>query len=494
MIKTLLSLSLFTFVSVQTVFAADIADSVVKIFTTSSMIDFFRPWQNKGNSNQVGSGSIIKGNKILTNAHVVSNHTFVQVKKRNDSKKFTAKVEIIGHDCDLAILSVDDPEFFEGTKPIEIEYRLPKLQDSVTVLGYPKGGGKLSITEGVISRIEVNNYSISARRLLTVQIDAAINPGNSGGPVIFNGKLIGVAMQVLNSAQNIGYMIPAPIIKHFFKDIEDDKYDGFPLLGIEYSSTENETLREYYGFQDLEGGVLVNMILPNSSAEGILKENDVILEVNDVPIGEDGTFELRENERLSLSYLITDNHIGDKVKFKIFRDGNTLNKTLTLVEFMPIVPYPKTIKKPPYIIFGGLVFSKLTTDYLRGWGGRWWEKSPLDLKYYFGGRGRLNIGDRDSLVILINVLPDQINVGYHEKNNEIVKSVNEIEVTSFNQFIELLKASLESENYTKVEFENNSKIILSNDQIKSTAQELIDRNNISKPYSDDVAEMIQGSL
>src|SRR4029077_15049312 len=115
---------------------------------------------------------------------------------------------------------------FEGTTPLEIG-ELPNLQDVVVALGYPTGGDKLSITEGVVSRVEIIPYTQSARKLLAVQIDAAINPGNSGGPILKNGKLVGIAMQVMTNSQNIGYMIPTPVINHFLDDFADNKYDGF---------------------------------------------------------------------------------------------------------------------------------------------------------------------------------------------------------------------------------------------------------------------------
>jgi S1-C subfamily serine protease len=135
---------------------ASLTETVVKVFVTANRMDYYRPWQSEGIVAGTGSGVIIKGQRILTNAHVVSDHTFIQVKKDVDSKNYTAKVVAIGHDCDLALLEVDEPEFFEGITPLEFG-ELPKQQDSVAVIGYPEGGGKISITEGVVSRIEVTS-------------------------------------------------------------------------------------------------------------------------------------------------------------------------------------------------------------------------------------------------------------------------------------------------------------------------------------------------
>ena len=60
---------------------------------------------------------------------------------------------------------------------------LPELDTNVTAVGYPMGGDNLSITRGVVSRVDLMDYTMLGAGdppLLTIQIDAAINPGNSG--------------------------------------------------------------------------------------------------------------------------------------------------------------------------------------------------------------------------------------------------------------------------------------------------------------------------
>lgn len=128
-----------------------------------------------------------------------------QVKRRGDDTKFLAKVLAIGTECDVALLTVDDDAFWEGLRPLEFG-GLPRLQDAVAVVGYPIGGDTISVTSGVVSRIEVLSYAHGSTELLGIQIDAAINSGNSGGPV-FNsrGECVGIAFQSLTGdAENIG--------------------------------------------------------------------------------------------------------------------------------------------------------------------------------------------------------------------------------------------------------------------------------------------------
>jgi S1-C subfamily serine protease len=466
------------------VFGENMRDSVVKIFVTANRIDYYRPWQTEGNTPLTGSGFVISGNRILTNAHVVSDNTFIQVRKESSPKKYTAKVQSIGYDCDLAILSVDDAEFFQGVTPLEFG-ELPELQDSVTVIGFPRGGDKLSITEGVVSRIEIVPYTESSKKLLAVQIDAAINPGNSGGPVLKSGKVVGVAMQLIANSQNIGYMIPMPIIEHFLKDLQDAHYDGFPLLGVEFCSTENKALREYHRMPESMDGVVVTKVMPWAPAEKNLKSGDVLTHIDGIPIGVDGTFEFRKNERMDLSYLITRNQSGENLSLQILREGKERTLTISLTPFVEMVPEPHTFEKPPYYIYGGLVFTVLSVDLLKVWGEDWWVKAPPDFLNYLIGQGRLNERRKKEIVVLLDVLPDDINIGYHGYRNEVIRNVNGKEFNSFKEFIALVEANKSP--VIVFETDQNVPIILSNKNIKEVTKRILERNNIPRSSSDDVA-------
>src|SRR5437667_209861 len=99
------------------------------------------------------------------------------------------------------------------------------VEEAVMVYGYPKGGSSLSITKGIVSRIEFAEYNFPVAGL-RIQIDAAINPGNSGGPAVVGDKMIGLAFSHLSDSKNIGYIIPSEEIDLFLQDIADGHYDG----------------------------------------------------------------------------------------------------------------------------------------------------------------------------------------------------------------------------------------------------------------------------
>ena len=233
----------------------NIKESIVKIYTVSKIPSYTTPW-NSTIRRSHGSGSIIAGNRILTNAHVVANETFIEIKRHGDTKKYEAEVEFISHQADLALLKLKDETFFEGTHSIEFN-GLPKFEEEVAVYGFPVGGDSLSVSRGIVSRIEHKTYEHSGEIYLSIQIDAAINPGSSGGPAISDGKMVGVVMQQLTRSQSIGYVVPMEIVRHFLEDIADGEYDGFSHLGITTQTMENEALRDLYNMDNNTTGILI---------------------------------------------------------------------------------------------------------------------------------------------------------------------------------------------------------------------------------------------
>nr|KJB49012.1 hypothetical protein B456_008G097600 [Gossypium raimondii] len=305
-------------------------DSVIKIFTVSSSPNYFLPWQNKSQRETMGSGFVIPGKKILTNAHVVADHTFVLVRKHGSPTKYRAEVQAVGHECDLAILVVESPEFWEGMNFLELG-DIPFLQEAVAVVGYPQGGDNISVTKGVVSRVEPTQYVHGATQLMAIQIDAAINPGNSGGPAIMGNKVAGVAFQNLSGAENIGYIIPVPVIKHFIAGIEESgKYMGFCSMGLSCQPTENVQLRNHFKMQPHMTGVLVSKINPLSDAYGVLKKDDIILEFDGVPIANDGTVPFRNRERITFDHLVSMKKPNETALVKVLRNGQEHAFTITL--------------------------------------------------------------------------------------------------------------------------------------------------------------------
>jgi S1-C subfamily serine protease len=453
----------------------DVKDAIVKIYTIVNVPDYFTPWSMRGTGSGTGSGAIIKGRKVLTNAHVVGNQTFIQVRRHGDARRYQARVIEVSHEADLALLSVEDPAFFAGVEGLEFG-PLPEAQDEVLVYGFPMGGDTLSITKGVISRIEHQTYVHSAVNLLAGQIDAAINPGNSGGPVLKDGRVVGVVMQVLSQADNIGYMVPANIIGHFFKDIEDKRRDGFPSLGVVMQGMENPDLKRKYRMEKDQTGMLITRVLPGSPADGRLLPEDVLLAVEGHEVADDGTVEFRPRQRTSVSYFVQLNQLGESVEVEVWRAGQRQQVEVKLDRPLAedlLVPNEQYDVLPDYYIFGGAVFCPLTRNYLRSWGPNWYANAPNELMAFLSSNFPEVNGEQ--VVLVQKVLAAEVNQGYHQVGNWIVETVDGERIRNMK---ELIRAVERPEGGEFVTFGNSAGQVLVLDRAKARAS----RDDILRVY------------
>ncbi|MEM1034398.1 MAG: serine protease [Myxococcota bacterium] len=413
------------------------AASVVRIYATTQRPDYENPWQTEAPQSGTGSGVILGRGRVLTGAHVVADATFLQVQKVSEPRKWTVSVEAINHDCDLALLRVDDPSFDEGVVPPRLG-PLPQLRDRVSVVGYPVGGEEISITEGVVSRIEVQRYSHSKRNLLAVTVDAAINEGNSGGPVYLDGEIAGIAFQSWQDAENIGEMVPAAIIERFLVSAERGLPAQIPGLGVSVQNLENPRLRRWAGLGEGQSGVLVSTVESGGSADGVLQPGDALLAIDGHPIADNATIQYRGRVRTTFDAVLGDRFVGDALEVTLRRDGETSTREMTLAPFVALVARPQYDTQPSYFIYGGLVFQPLTVDYLRTWRD-WWEKAPSELvrAYYQGTR----TATRRELIVLSAVLADEINAGYEGRDHATVKTVNGTVPRDLAHFVEMVEGT-----------------------------------------------------
>jgi len=346
---------------------------------------------------------VIGPSLLLTGAHVVANATFLQVQKPSQPDKAIARVRAVSHDSDLALLEVvEPPNFLSDIQPAELG-PMPHLRDQVAVVGYPVGGEEISITEGVVSRIEVQRYSHSQRHLLAVTVDAAINAGNSGGPVFGNNKVVGIAFQKLTGVDNIGEMVPPPIIRAFLDGVEAGRRPEIPALGITTQNLENPLLRKQLGLADHERGVAVLHVDYSGSADGVLEPRDVITAIDGLPIANNGTVQHMGHTRTRYDVVLGHRYIGDRIELQIKRNGAARVVELELKPWMPLVPRSRYDQAPAYFVYGGLVFQTLTRDYLTTWD-KWWNKAPKEfLNYYYLG---YRSAEQHEVVILTQILAD----------------------------------------------------------------------------------------
>ncbi|CAN6340611.1 unnamed protein product [Urochloa humidicola] len=458
-------------------------NAVVKVYCTHIAPDYGLPWQKQRQHSSSGSAFMIGDGKLLTNAHCVEHDTQVKVKRRGDDKKYIAKVLARGIECDLALLSVENEEFWRGTEALSFG-RLPCLQDSVTVVGYPLGGDTISVTKGVVSRIEVTPYAHGTSDLLGIQIDAAINPGNSGGPA-FNeqGECIGVAFQVYRSdeAENIGYVIPATVVSHFLNDFrKNGKYTGFPCLGVLLQKLENPALRESLKVPSSEG-VLVRRVEPTAPASSVLRKGDVIVSFDGVAVGCEATVPFRSTERIAFRYLTSQKYAGDIAQLGIIRDGNSMKVQTILQPRKHLVPFHVEGGQPSYLIVAGLVFTPLTEPFIE-------EEceDTLGLKLLAKARYSLATFEGEQIVIVSQVLAHEVNIGYEHMGNQQLIKLNGTAVKNIHHLAHLVDTC--KDKFLTFEFEDDFLVVLNREEATAASSDILKEHAIPSIRSSDLSE------
>jgi len=447
-----------------------IASCVVQVFVYSDPPDLALPWQTLGTEPFSGSGVIIDGGRILTNAHVVEDAVGIEVKRADGSETFPATVTFISHDADLALLAVDDRRVFRDVQPIPIG-EMPKLLQKVEVWGFPEGGTTLSITSGIVSRIEVGPYAQTGQRLLSAQIDAAINSGNSGGPVISRDSIVGIAMQTLEGAENVGYMIPAPVVRHFLDDVRDGRYDGFPQLGIRAQDMESAAQRLASGMGPGQTGALVLRIDYGGPAHGVLRPRDVLVEIEGHVIANDLTVAWPGIGRVHYSMIPQSRQMGDRIDVRILREGKQMIRSIELSPHQPLVPGRRITERPRYLVFGGLVFQPLSRDYLE-----YFEDAPPNLLSIPWNHDVTE--ERREVILMQRVLPHPVNRGYQSWEDEVVSLVNGVVPRDMKHLAEIIDRA--EGRWLRVVMEDGHLITLDRQAARKAHLEILDAYGIAE--------------
>jgi len=419
--------------------ASSVENSVVKVFSTVRSPDVFRPWTKQAPSEISGSGVVIEGKRILTNAHVVLYSNQVQIQADQAGDKITATVESIAPGIDLAVLKLEDESFFDTHPPLPRASDLPAVKASVLVYGFPTGGSSLSITKGIVSRIEFTPYNFMVAGL-RIQLDAAINPGNSGGPAVADDRMIGLAFSRLEGAENIGYIIPTEEIDIFLNQAKAGKAYAKPALYDFMQTLENSALRPYLHLAKTDAGILV--LQPDSQDPGYpLRRWDLISRIGTMPVDDQGMVH-RGDLRLDFHYEVQQATQGGKVAAEIVRDGKHLQVEIPVTTNRhPVIP-PLAGTYPRYFVYGPIVFTVVTDDFAAGFivsaqavGALLLAESPMVTR-----RADMPAFEGEEIVAVSSpFLPHVLAEGYSNPIGHVLSEVNGIKIRNLRHLVEVLR-------------------------------------------------------
>lgn len=460
--------------------------SVVKVHVTQRGPSPFRPWTKMEARESTGSGFIIDGRRIITNSHVVQFASQIYVQASGSSERLPAKVLMTAPPIDLAVLTVDDEAFFADRPALQLESAIAREKTAVNVYGFPMGGDQLSITEGIVSRVDYAPYFYDEMGV-RIQIDAAINPGNSGGPAIAGGKVVGVAFTVMNratGADNIGYLIATEELQTLLRDFEDGQYDGKPKLWHEVQTTENDTLRSWLKLPADVGGAMITRVGDDS---GLVQIGDVITHIGPHPVERDGYVRPSGELPFIYSYYVEKLARDGTVPLKIMRDGTAREVAAPVAaRRQRLIPYLENTY-PEYFILGPLVFStpcQEIAQYSRE-SAQWLAalmimSSPL--------ASRMSDGpafEGEQLVYIpCPFLPHALTKGYSPPTLRVLKAVNHEPVRNLKHLVELLRDS--QAEYLEFEFAGRSteRLVFRRAELLDATEEILSDAGIRNQYSD----------
>ena len=423
---------------------AKVMGSVFKLKVTSCPPLYRRPWSRQPTSTSFSTAWAfdVKEKLLLTNSHCVTDAVVINVKKPGNSSLFKADVLGKSDYSDLALLRVPDDGFWEGVEAIRMESEDVKLGELVTVIGYPRGGEKICLTKGIVSRLHFNG------EYLAIQIDAAINPGNSGGPVLNEkGDCVGIAYRkrVDRGSENIGYIIPVEVVNHFLEDFRrHGQHMGACLQGFELQDLTNNALRESVAGNHT--GCLVIDVANWTNAGQHLQKDDVMLEIAGHELQNDKTVAYRDGDWLPWESLMSYLFVGDKMNVTVLRkvvapedeEGaalpprssfQTLHLSWETQKRHPILPSRPA--NQDYLMVGGLLVLPLSWEILDP------DRSTRALRSFCECVRRVYADEE--VLVLSEIFPHPINDGYLPPRLTRVLSFNDEPVRNLSHLTQMIE-------------------------------------------------------
>jgi S1-C subfamily serine protease len=454
--------------------------SVVLVSASIRLPNPTRPWAKQAPVEVMGTGVVIQGKRILTNAHIVSYAGEVFVQSRPGGDRVEARVASIGPGIDLATLTLDDQSFFDGRPPIPRATRRPVASDAVALMGYPAGGTGLAQSRGVVSRIDYAPYD-DLTEGLRIQVDAVAGPGNSGGPALVDGRMVGL---VFRRAGNAGVVIPNEEIDAYLEDVKDGRYDGKPRLLDQFQPMVNEALRKKLGLGRADRGMMVRTP-GRADASYPLREGDVVTRVGPAEIDNEGMADFEGDLRLPFPALIPRLAKDSTIPVRLVRGGKAMEAAMPVTRDDDRLVRPYGNRYPPYFVHGPLVFSPVIEEamsiYARG--------NPFAMA---GSPLLTRVGDRaafpgeELVVVAAPMLAHPIMRGYADPFGQVVKDVDGVPIKNLRHLVEVLRDG--KGEYLSIRFHGElaQMLVFSRKAIEEATIELMSENGIPRRGSEDV--------
>ncbi len=297
--------------------------------------------QPQGGGTATGSGFVIDDQgDILTNAHVVSGASNIQVTLGENSEPVDAKVVGKDSSTDVAVIQVDPAK--ADLHPLHLGSSSNNLQvgDAVVAIGNPFGLER-TVTTGIVSALQrqidaPNGFTISD----AIQTDASINPGNSGGPLLNqDGEVIGITSQIATAgggggSVGVGFAVPIDTARDVANQLLDNGQVKHAFLGISGADLTPE-ISDALNLSVDEGALVQKVVSGGPADDAGIQGGDQEVTVNgqqmmaggDVITAVDGHKVTGMDDVISA---VNSKQTGDDITLTVERKGDTQDITVHL--------------------------------------------------------------------------------------------------------------------------------------------------------------------
>jgi hypothetical protein len=457
--------------------------ATVQVTSTLAAPDLLKPWARLPTRTVAGSGFVIRGNRILTNAHLVEFATDIQIVGNRGEDKYSAHVVAEDPITDLALLKLEDESFFASHPPLPLQGAPPPVGETLHIYGFSEGSNNVVVSHQTFTTLRFDHYTPRARGLM-LMLNSTIEQGKSGGPVMAEQDLVGIACARASGSRGTNFVIPLEEIVAFLQRsttgnyLRHGLYDDVQLL-------QNSALRDYLAAPPSVHGVVVTRTYGQD--QKVLHDWDILSgiwtsPVSDVEtaIDDAGMVPTYTNFRVNFRHVF--NVTGDPqyTTTDVVRGGNPVKVPVWPGQQPPMLVPDTAGEEPAYFIFGPIVFSRVTTqvqDHLTadGLDGMLAARSSPILSR---GNERAVVPGEELVFVPAPFFPNELTRGYSSPALSVVKSVNGTRILNLAELVKTLRDSRDE--FVTLEFcEKPSQIlVLPRAEMAASTDGILNDNNV----------------
>ena len=494
-------------------------NQAVLLKTYQQSYDWRIPWEKGEITTQTGMGLVVSLPKspkslssetlqskklyLMTTAELVANATLIEATRKDIRLPFQAKLMKMDFAANLALIEINDAKFWNELKPLKIfpvKSSVNYESKSIYSLNI-KSPDEWDFESGTIERMAVGHREKSDAWIPTLKI-SGLSKSRNGYPVLQDNKTVGM---ILDSGRSGAKAMPAGMLLEFLQRSGSDKFQSLTHRGFRWRRPPQRSITDYFGIPEDKSGILISQVLPHGTGSDVLKAGDYLTRIGKWRLTHDGKIN-HPNWGLALyDLLFLDQYkAGDSVELSVIRKRKPVilhTKVTTYGNDGHLVPLKRVGYSPRYIIQGGFLFQELTIDYLSIWGKNWRTRAPLRLRLFLEHNKTVMIPGKNNsekkpvlnkknpkhqsrVVLVTQVIPDAINIGYQNLSNAVVLKINDQSIQSL---IDVSEAFLKPKNeFHRIDFLPGSErmsVVLPEEKLEESNQRIKNNYRIPKLFS-----------